>query len=129
MSTLTKEQVLKFAAAWQAMIVLITWYVNSFGVDTLNRLLFGIALLIALVILFLKKDDTEKVVVAIGTVDRFLKEQQEIEETKEVSDDKYTMNPALEYLLKMIRDVMTEPEPKTQEEPVRTDTSEVSTDG
>lgn len=86
MSTLTKEQVLKFAAAWQAMILLVTWYLNTFGIDTINRLLFGVALLVVLVILFLKKDNTEKVAVAIGTVDRFLKSQQETQKAKEASE-------------------------------------------
>ena len=117
MSTLTKEQVLKFAAAWQAMIVLVTWYVNTIGIDSLNRLLFGLALVIALVILFLKKDNTEKVAVAVGTIDRFLKSQSETEKAKEVSDEEYNTNPALGFLLKMISDLIkseSESEAKTE---------------
>lgn len=88
MSNLTREQLLKFAAAWQAQLLMMTWYINEFGIDTLNRLLFGLALLIAFVILFLKKDNTEKVVTAIGTVDRFLKSQKENEKAKEASEEK-----------------------------------------
>jgi hypothetical protein len=106
------------------MIILVTWYVNTIGIETLNRLLFGIALLVALVILFLWKDDTEKVAVAIGTVDRFLKSQQETEKAKEVSEKDSSINPALEYLLKMIKEVgevQTVEKPKEKEDVPKTE--------
>lgn len=88
MSTLTREQLLKFAAAWQAVLSMIFWYVNAIGIETLNSLLFGIALVAAFVIVYLRKDNTEKVVTAVGTIDRFYKSQQESRESKvEVTDE------------------------------------------
>lgn len=74
-SAITKEQLLKWAAAWQVMITLVFWYMNEFGVDSLNRLLFGIALVVAFLITFLKKDNTEKVVTAVGTIEKFVAAQ------------------------------------------------------
>ena len=86
MSTLTKEQILKYASAWQAFILLLPWYLNEFGIDTLNRLLGFIGLLVVFVILFLNRDNTEKVAVAVGVVDRFLKSREQTMKSKEVPE-------------------------------------------
>ena len=118
MSTLTKEQIMKFANAWQAFILMLPWYMSTFGIDTLNRLLFGIALLCVFVILFLRKDNTPKVAVAIGTVDRFLKSQAETEKAKEVSEkDDASIIEDLYKLYHLFNELTSKIEPAAEPEP------------
>ena len=63
---------LKWAAAWQVVMTYVIFYVNEFGVDTINRLVFAIALFVGFLITFLKKDNTEKVAVAVGAIEKFI---------------------------------------------------------
>ena len=125
MSTLTKEQLLKYAQAWQAFILLIPWYMAEFGIDTPNRLFGFVAVLIVFVILFLNRGETEKVAVAVGIVNRFLASQQETDKAKEVSD--YVKTPT-DSLLEIFIDVLkgiAEGSLEETEEPVTTVTDGV----
>ena len=120
MSTLTKEQIMKFANAWQAFILILPWYMSTFGIDTLNRLLFGVALLVVFVILFLNRDNTEKVAVAVGTVDRFIKSQAETIKAKEASEED-VIPDFLEYLFKAFTESLKVPEVPKSDVPVTED--------
>jgi len=60
MSTFTKGQIVKYAAMWQAMLALCGWYLNTFGIETTNTLIFGLALLVVLTLSYLKQDAGRK---------------------------------------------------------------------
>ena len=75
MSGLTKEQMLKYAAGYQMMALILSWYIGQFGIDTMPRFLFGVALLAVVLIMFLARDNSEKVAVAVSTIDDFVEKQ------------------------------------------------------
>lgn len=103
------------------MAFILSWYLAQFGIDTMLRFLYGVALLAVVVIMFIARDNTEKVAVAVGTIDKFVEKQTK---AKEPSDDiiNTVADKVLEWLIKNFESTPTG-EHAIDEKPPTTDDS------